>query len=185
MSIHPTHSKRSLCEIVEIFELNIEDYLDLDKKSLQFAIIQEINSITDIKTDQEYFFIKDVKELKHYLKKADQRKLLTVKEKDIVMLDAKKIIYYCKSNYSLPSISCFDHDELYNTAKHICQFGDLPTVRRAIRLFNCDPKIPKIKKLECIISQRMRNKIEKQNMFKKTKNQKMTRKDGKFILPFD
>ena len=100
------------------------------------------------------------------------------------MLKAKQLIYYSQSNFTLTSIDCFDHDELYKEAQHIAQYGDLPTVRRAIRLFNLDPKIPKHDKLTCVVSQRMRNKIENQGLFKKIKNQKLKKKEGTFILAF-
>ena len=117
--------------------------------------------------------------------KCDQRCILTVKEKEKVMDDAKKIIFYAKGGFSLCAIGELDHDELYRIAQHISQFGDLPTVRRAIRLFNNDPKVKKDNKIEPQISARIKNKLEKEKLYKQIKNQSLIMSTGTFILPFD
>jgi hypothetical protein len=185
MMIHKSHSKKSLYEIIEIFGFDIPDYQDLNKKQLTHNIWSYLENLTSLSPDNEFFFIESVDELRKYLEKADQRKSLTVKQKNEVMEEAKEIIYYCKSGYSLASIHCEDHEILYDKVRYISKHGDLPTIRRAVKLFNDDPKMMKCHKIVCDISQRVKKKLEKQEKFKKRKQYGLCAKDGQFTLLFD
>lgn len=185
MLIHKSHSKKSLYEIIEIFQLDVPDYLDLQKQELQVSVWNCIKSLQSIEPDNQYLFVKDLEDLKRYLMKADQRNVLTVKEKDQVMKDAKEIIHYAKCNYSI-ALSTFDnHDYIYNKVKYIAQFGDLPTIRRAVNLFNQDPKMSKCDIIEPTISQRMQYKINEDEKLKKYKTEGLIINRGKHLVVFD
>ena len=101
MKIHSSHSKRELCEICEVFDLNIEGYKDMIKKELAPSIIYKLTTIDDIKSDDKFYYIENKKELLEYLTTPNQSKQLTIKEKDKIMIDSKKIIQYCNNGYWL------------------------------------------------------------------------------------
>ena len=183
--IHKSHSRKSLQEIVEIFELDIPDYLCMDKADLSKELWRVINQLDGIQKDDQYTFVHDICDLQEYLKKQDQRKCLTVKEKDRVVYLAKELIYYSKNNYSLVSINCMDHDELYRKAQWISKFGDIPMVRRAIRMFNMDTKLDRRKRLLPIISKRVKYKMDQEKQFKSINNIGMLVQQGSFSLSFD
>jgi len=184
MLIHKSHSKKSLYEIIEIFQLEVPDYLDMPKLELQISVWDCIKSLQCIEPDDKYLFVKDLEDLKKYLMRADQRKVLTIKEKDKVMKDAKEIIHYAKCNYSIARSTFDNHDYIYNKVFYIAQFGDLPTIRRAVKLFNEDPKMSKCDIIEPTISQRMQYKLNEDNQLKKYKTEGLIVKNGKFEIVF-
>ena len=42
-SIHQSHSKKELCEIIEIFDFNIAEYKKLNKQQLSKAILYQLS----------------------------------------------------------------------------------------------------------------------------------------------
>ena len=121
--IDKSHSKKTLCEIIEIFDLKIANYINMNKKELSKSILYELSKIDKIKEDKDYYFIKDKGELMEYLVQPDPSKSLTVKEKDEVMNLAKFIIIYCNNNYYLSTSPFLDHDDMIKKAKDISAYG--------------------------------------------------------------
>ena len=80
----------------------------------------------NFKEEDEYFFVKDKSELIEYLSKPNQSKILTIKEKDNVMITAKKIISYCKNSYFLTPYNYETFEDLLKEAEYIAKFGDIP-----------------------------------------------------------
>ena len=74
--IDKSHSKKTLCEIIEIFNLKIADYKNMNKKELSKTILYELSKIEKIKEDNEYYFIQDKSELMEYLTQPDPSKSL-------------------------------------------------------------------------------------------------------------
>ena len=70
-SIHQSHSKKELCEIIEIFDFNIAEYKKLNKQQLSKAILYQLSIVTEIKEDKDFFFIETKKELMDYLLNPD------------------------------------------------------------------------------------------------------------------
>ena len=112
MKIHQSHTRKDICEIIEIFDLiqYIEDYSDLSKG------------------------------LKDYLEKPNQTRI-TVKEKSEIMDIAKDIIFYCKNGFLISTSNFEDTDEIKSKADYISCYGNIPTVARAINMLNVDDKI--------------------------------------------
>jgi len=108
---------------------------------------------------------------------------LTVKEKAEVMELAKYIIMYCKNGYYLSLSPFIDYDDMIDKAKHISNYGDIPSVRKAIDLINTDCKLKN--KLSVIMSSRCKKQLER----KKRINQKyvggLNVEHGVFTISFD
>ena len=101
MKIHTSHSRKELIQVIDQFNIDIPDKIDLCKKEIQVLLTNKLMEIPskDFKEENEYFFVKSKVELIDYLSKPNQSKSLTIKEKDQVMLTAKKIIGYCKNSF--------------------------------------------------------------------------------------
>ena len=61
--IHTSHSKSELCEICEIFNINIADHKKINKTNLAKQLLYQLSIIDEIKEDNDYYFVKNKKEL--------------------------------------------------------------------------------------------------------------------------
>jgi hypothetical protein len=184
MKIHSSHSKKELVEVVKSFNLNIPDFLDVNKSELIVRIKDALDSLVEIEPEEEYFFVNTKKELVEYLENHNPSKTLTIKEKDKIMLIAKKIIQYCRNGYFLSYSNYEDFAEIFSEAVICEKYGDIPSCRRAVSLFNKDPKLlPDFRKLEPIISKRVSKKIDNMKNIQKINGMRLNY--GKFILHFD
>jgi len=184
MEIHPTHTKKDMIEIIEIFDFTeaIEDYHDLSKNELSFKLSQVINNASDINPDAEYFIIENIEQLKSFLTSPNQSRI-SIKDKNKMIDIAKDIIFYCKNGYLL-SVSVFTSvDELRYYAEEISFYGNIPTISRALILLNKDKKIkPKIDivqsgKIKIKLRKRKEERLRKQGGFKITQ--------GEVLVTFD
>lgn len=183
MKIHTSHSRKELIQVIQQFNINIPNKDDLSKKEIQVLLINELLGLDEICEEDEYFFVKSKDELIDYLRKPNQSKTLTIKEKDNVMLTAKKIIGYCKNSYFLTPYNYETFDELLEEANYIAKFGDIPSCRRAIKMLNNDPKLDY--KIDIILSKRVKKDLEKREAVKNATIAKYTLKYGKFTIVFD
>ena len=181
--IHTSHSKSELCEICEIFDINVPEYKKLNKTNLAKLLLYQLSIIQEIKEDDDFYFVKNKKELMDYLINPDSSKTLTVKEKGEVMELAKYVIMYCKNGFYLTHSPFLDYDDMIKKANHIANYGDIPSVRKAIEGLNGDAKLKK--KIDIIMSSRCKKKMER----KKRLNQKyyggLIVKEGNFVVSFD
>lgn len=182
-TIHTSHSKKELMEIVEVFDIKVADYKNLNKQNIAKQILYQLSIVDSIKEDNNFFFISDKKELVDYLINPDSSKVLSVKEKDAVMELAKYIIMYCKNGYYLSYSPFIDYDEMIVKAKYIADYGDIPSVRKAIDSLNEDVKL-KIK-IKVIMSSRMKKKIERKKRVKQKYQGGLEVKEGIFWINFD
>ncbi len=182
-SIHTTHSKKDLCEIIEIFDLKVAEYKKLNKKQLSKSILYQLSIIEEIIEDNDFYFIKNKKELIDYLVNPDSSKQLTIKEKASVMELAKYIIMYVKNGYYLSHSPFDDYDDMIDKAKYIANYSDIPSVRRAIELLNTDAKLKE--KIEPIMSSRMKKKIERNKRNKQKCQGGLIIKKGPILVTFD
>jgi len=181
-NIHQTHSRKELLDIIRVFKLPIPNKNDKNKSGLQDAIIEVVRFLDNIQPEQEYFFINSKEELIDYLVKQNPAKTLTIKEKQDVMMIAKKIIAYARNNYFLMPSGYMDTIEVYKDATYIAKFPEIPSVRKAIDLVNKDPKIRE--KIEMIIPRRVKKQLEKRKAVKQ-QHIPLYVKRGEFILSFD
>jgi len=184
MIIHSSHTRKDICEIIEIFYLidYIEDYSDLSKKDLVKDFTQVLNKIKKISRDDKFLFIEDIEGLKEYLQKPNQTRI-TVKEKCEIMDIAKDIIFYCKNGFLL-SVSNFEcTDEIKDKADYISCYGNIPTVARAINMLNKDDKIKP--KINLILSGKIKIQMRKKHEQKLKECVALKRKTGRFLLTFE
>ena len=184
MKIHSSHSKKELVEVVKSFKLDIPDFMDINKSELIVRIKDALIELDEIEPEDEYFFVENKQELIDYLGENNPSKMLTIKEKDLVMLTAKRIIQYCRNGYYIAYSEYQEFVEIFNDAVMCEKYGDIPSCRRAVSLFNLDPKLlPNYRKLEPVISKRVSKKMD--NMKKIQKVNGVQVKHGGFILSFD
>ena len=183
MKIHTSHSRKELIQIIQQFNIDIPNCIDLPKKEIQVLLANKLLEIEEIDEEDEYFFVKDKNELVEYLSKPNQSKILTIKEKDNVMLTAKKIISYCKNTYFLTPYNYETFEDLLKEAEYIAKFGDIPSCRRAINMLNNDPKLDY--KIEIVLSKRVKKELQKKEKLKLNSIPKAVIKRGNFIVYFD
>ena len=182
-SIHNSHSKKTLCEIIEIFNLNIVDYKKLNKQQLSKKILYGLSVVEVIPEDNDFYFIKNKIELIDYLINPDSSKTLTVKQKEEVMELAKYIIMYCKNGYYLSHSPFIDFDEMVEKAIYISNYGDIPSVRKAVDSLNKDVKL--INKIKLIMSSKCKKKLQRKKRLKQKFQGGLTVKRGCYIITFD
>ena len=184
MKIHQSHTRKDICEIIEIFDLiqYLEDYSDLSKKELFSEFINILSKIKKIKRDDKFLFIDDLEGLKEYLQKPNQTRI-TVKEKSEIMDIAKDIIFYSKNGFLLSTSNFECTDEIKSKADYISCYGNIPTVARAIKMLNEDDKIKP--KIELILSGKIKIQMRKKYEEKLKKQICLQKNHGKYIIRFD
>jgi hypothetical protein len=185
--VHQSHSRKELFDIIAQFKLPIKGKHDKNKKQLSQAIVEVIDYLDVIEPEQEYFFVDGKDQLIEYLKSQNPAKSLTIKEKDEVMAIAKKIIAYGRSNYYLVPCGYMDTLEIYRDARYISKFPEIPSVRRAIEIYNKDPKCRE--KIEIVLPRRVKKQLEKKKKIKQMTQIplyiKHAPKNKPFIISFD
>lgn len=180
--IHPSHSRRDLIEVCEIFNIEIEDVYDLPKISLVNTLLNELEKIDYIEPEMDFYFVNDIEQLKRYLSEPNQSKNITIAMKEKMIKDARRIISYCQSGFQL-----FPHfkneDEVYTCGIEVSQNCDISTCRRAIKLLNEDRSLPY--KIEPIISNRVKRQIVRKEEIKKKTSAHYKKRKGIFTLSFD
>ena len=173
MIIHKSHSKTDLIDIINFCNLPIifnhsdnkkslhKKYQDLFKSQIAFGK-QE-----NIRIESNHFRITNLHGLQVYLVKPNPKKQLTIKEKTDVMLIAKSIIYYATHKYDIfISPHYEDTQTILDDMLYIKGYGDIPSVRRACRLMNDDPKF-KGHVFNPLISPQVMKNIENKVLLKK------------------
>ena len=184
MKIHTSHSRKELLQVIKSFNISIENCEDLPKKDISILLSNKLMVMEDTNfEDDDYFFVSSKEELIQYLSKPNQSKILTIKEKDCVMITSKKIIGYCKNSFFLTPYNYESFEDLLKEADYIRKFGDIPSCSRAINMLNNDPKVEV--PIEIIISKRTKKELEKKERVKLNSIPKATIKTGHFIVSFD
>ena len=185
--IHSSHSKKELVDISSVFELGIDDIVDLNKGQLIKEMMFILEGKKDVPEDDTYFFIKDKEELMAYLKNPNQSKLLTIKEKTEIMTTAKNLILYARSNYFLARSGYYDFQQLYESAQKIAKYGDIPSVRRALSLLEKDPKMTSggYQVIQPVISKKTQKQLKDKESSARRQKQTYTFMRKTTVLYFD
>ena len=183
--IDKSHSKKELLHIINYF--NIPTGLSNKNNKHDIATnLWEILSKTDyihIPKDNQ-FLIEDIKDLRMFLKNQNPKKRLSVKEKDNISFKTKKLHHYCINNFCIETSFFEDLIEVYDTASFISSHGDLPIVRKTLKLLMDDPK--KLYNIEPKISPEIMKEIHiKKKLKNKSRFYKCDIKHGTFIITFD
>ena len=174
--INKTFSKGDCIDIIRTFNIDIPNFTSMNKSTLSVQLWNVLCNTQNIPVDNDIYDIKDIEELKIYLK------TLSVRDKNKLMRFCKEIIIYCNNGYYLNSSIFNDIEELKLQIEDICKYGDIPSVRRAIKLFNNDPKVDK--KYIPVLSNRVRKNLELKDKRKIKKYYGISFNKGNYILTF-
>ena len=181
--INKSFSKGDMLDIIQRFGIDIPNCNTFDKLKLSICLWTYINNAVEILPDTEVYMINNKEELLKYLSNQNPDKLLSVKEKNNLMSFCKEVIIYCNNGYVLDCSIFNSIEEIYIPMRDLAVHGDIPSIRRAIRLLNNDPK------LKNQITPTISNKMKKQIETKKKKKVKhyygLISKRGSFNITFD
>jgi hypothetical protein len=107
-------------------------------------------------------------------------KKLTVKEKNEVILTAKKIIAFCKSNCNVKNGLFSSKEKAISETERISQHGDISSVRRACKLIFENLGIV----IEPIISEKKQAELDMKDKIKRLSNPTLQIERGKILLEF-
>jgi len=182
MIIHPSHSRKDLIEVCEVFNIEIEDMYDVPKAKLVAEMVLILSYVDYIEPEDEFYFIQDIDELIDYLTEPNQEKLLTITQREKIIQDARDLVFYCKNGFQLlPKFN--DVEEVKNTALSIQPHGDISTVRRALALLKDDNKIKPV--ILPKMSKKVQRLLEKKETIRKSHIVKFNVKKGKVLVEFD
>lgn len=180
---HKSHSRKDLINIIQLFKLPIEDVTDYNKKQIITQLIEVMKTLETIESDSVYYNIHNVEELKQYLIKPNQKKCLSVKDKNEIMNTAKLIINYCKNGYCLELSYYYSLDTIYKEARRISQWGDFPVIRRMCKLLNDNPHSNE--KIYPVISNLVQKELDQKKLVNSKVINTLTIKRGHFVIHFD
>jgi len=181
--INKTFSKGDLLEIISTFGIDIPNANHMDKLRLSITLWSELNNLEKIPEDNEIYMIKNLSELKEYLQKPNPDKILSVKQKQKIMRFTKEVIVYCNNGFNLDYSIFNSYEEIHIPMTDISIHGDIPSVRRAIKLLNEDPNLKE--KIVPVISNKMKKQLEKKKNKKVKTYYGLIRKEGNFIIEFN
>ena len=162
MIIHKSHSKTDLIDLINHLNLSIQFSHQDNKKNIHDKLYSFIK--TDFKIDNNFYNIEHKTDLINYLQHQNPKKILSIKEKNNVMLICKYIISYCKNNYDLSKTKYKNYQDLIDDMDFIKQFGDIPSVRRCCRLMNDDIKCGK--QFNALISPQVKKDLDERRVIK-------------------
>ncbi len=181
--INKTFSKGDMIEVIRAYNIDIPNFATMDKATLSMKLWSELCDIETLPPETEIFNISNIEELKQYLMNKNPHKSLSVKNKNKLMRFCKEVIVYCNNGYNVDMSIFHDYVEIEMQMKDIAKYGDIPSVRRAIKLFNKDPKLKE--KIEPIISNRIKKELELKKKHKVKRYYGLVIKDGTFTVCFD
>jgi len=167
MRIHETYTKKDIVKIIE--DNNITH---IDFKLTRYEIVKEFNKwIADNCCHQKFSFLEG----------ENKNKKLTIKERNEIIVKAQQVISLHKNGYNYSS-SCYKNkNELLKECIDIANYGDISSVRRAIKFVN--NKYPFF--VELNISEETKNKLDHKVKLKKDATPKLFVKFGKVKVNFD
>lgn len=166
MIIHKSHSKNDLIDLINDIELKVVFSHQDNKKSIQDKLLEYILK-EKLDINKNYYNIENKDGLIKFLQYKNPKKILNIKEKKNLMNICKHIIGYCKNEYDLEYSKYKNIKDLQDDMDYIKQFGDIPSVRRACRLMNKDPKFKDIK-FNPLISPQLKKELDEKIVVKKT-----------------
>ena len=181
--INKSFSKGDMLDIIRQFNLDIPNCNNMDKLKLSLTLWSHINNLDKIIPDTEIYNLNSKEELLKFLSSQNPDKILSVKDRTKLMEYCKEVIIYCNNDFNIDCCSFQTVEEIHIQTADIAIHGDIPSVRRAIKLLNKDTKLKD--KIKPVIS----NKMRKQMNLKKSKKSKiyygLKIKNEEFILSFD
>jgi len=180
--IHKTHSKRDLIKINNTFDCGIVNPNQYKKCELSSRLEHLIWQMEYIKPNEEYCF-NNLIDLKYHLMNVNPKKILTIKQKNELILNCKKIKHYCNNAYEVHKTDFKDREEIFSLAQECSMFGDIPSVRKMVRDLNKDPK--KCFTIVPNISKPMLKELQLKKELKQSSSSTLKVKSGCFRIEFN
>lgn len=179
MLVDKSHSKKDIINLFRKHGVIIDD--DLTKNNI-------INNIELYINDFIYNnIINNCTELKEYLKNVSPKQRPNTNQKSDIMYKAKKIIKWSRNDYIFDGATYKNKDDPYNDIMSIYMWGDLPSVRRACRLYNLSPT--PLGHINPIISSEVEEELNNNKIIKKqviyTLKIKRATKENSILVYFD
>jgi hypothetical protein len=140
--IHKTYSKLELISIMKILGIKNNISNENSKKEVVEYINDNYKKFKITNKDNKYN-IKNIPNFKNYLSKENPLKKLNTKDKNNIILNSKRIINYCINDYNLDESTFDSIEDLNNIINEIKYYSYISSVRRALKLFNGNPKLKK------------------------------------------
>tara|TARA_R110000851_G_scaffold80680_2_gene177388 strand:- start:40 stop:612 length:573 start_codon:yes stop_codon:yes gene_type:complete len=187
--IHKSHSRKDLIDIIDIYELDfdlLENYREETKDYLltNLWIMLQNKDVFFTPKQDTFLFFENIDDIKSYLARSSPNKQITDKTLLDINKRVKSIIYYCTKCSYEPQFANYDSlNDIIRDAEFICIYGNLPAVRRAIKLLNLDSKIKD--KFHVSMSQKTKKSLDEKERIKRSQIPKYKKQIGQFIVKFE
>jgi hypothetical protein len=187
--IHVSHTKKDLLDIIHIYEFykypSLSNSEELSKQELSFNLWSILcDEDQPIPKDDKYLFFTDIRDIKIYLLRTSPNKQITSSTLLEINEKVKNLIYYCKKcNFEISLSNYSSLSEVITSANDIRMYGNMPNVRRAIKLVNRDVKIKE--EIEVVMSQKIRRTLLHQEKVKKETTPSFKVKRGEHVVVFE
>lgn len=182
IEIHKSHSKKELCDIIRTFEIPIDNPTSMKKSKLLKELSSQLELMDTIKPELDRYVFYNYIDMIQFLKECNPKKVLTVKEKNDVILNCRKVQQYIRNLFDIRGTQFTDKQSVYNMVDSLVLYGDIPSVRRVCRDINKDPYKPH--KFNAVMSKQTKRELEIRGKLKQTYSQKLEVKSGSFVLSF-
>ena len=164
MKIHSTYTKKDLVNIINKYKI------DIDTSLTRFNIVRLFHN-NDYITEYNLHFLCD----------ENPNKVLSIKEKNHVVLKAKELTCLKKNGFNLDKSLFTSEYDVIQTALFISNYGDISSVRRAVKFVNEHYD----KNIVCKISQSVKQNLLIKDVIKSNSVPCLQCKKGNFIVTFD
>jgi len=182
--IHKTFTKKDLIEIIQAYDIPIEDPKQYNKNDLSMNLTELlITQDFEINFSPDYPDFFKNEDLIEYLSLPKSNEELNYQEKSEMIQKAKKLINYSRNGFMLSFTEYISHDDLYQDGIIVANHCDIPTCRRAIDELNKDPKIRN--KIEKQITPKIKKKLDQKKINKEELQPKFKFRRGIYEINFD
>ena len=182
-SIDKSHSKHDLIDIINTINVPIVFSHSNNKRDIQDKLIELFDSNTNIVFEPNVYKIQTLKDLRIYISNPNPKKILSVKDKQTIMLICKEIVKFCKNKYIISKTNYKTIRDLEDDMLYIIQFGDLPSVRRVCRLMNNN--VQRSQLWTPIISPQIRKQLDEKLKSKQINPSSLSIQKGHYKISFD
>ena len=175
MFFHKTHTKK---DIIKIFK-SLDIYIDLRLTKKEIMDNFDLYSLNCTYNEN----IKNLTELIAYFNRPSNSQKINIEEKKILMLKCRRLIQYATCHYNLDDSIYMNHQDPYKECLEIHKYGDIPSVRRACRLYNASPY--RINHVNPQISTEIQQELNETKIIKKQYLTSLKIRRGKILVYFD
>lgn len=165
MQIHESYSKKDLVKIIKQKKIP-NDVIDL--KLTRYEIVKLLYNVWN-----QYDL--------SFLEEENKNKPLSIKEKNEIIIKAQQIISLHKNGFNFDKSQFNNNEEVIDEIKNISKYGDISSVRRAIKFVNEHYNLS----FKPILSFEVKTRLNKKETIKKNSIQTYQLKKGKFLITFD